>query len=451
MFILKALFVNQYGREPYMLWVTKKSLVKSNLREIKKWFPDHKIVPNLGTNPEMRKQFFDFTMMTQGMQMCSYENVRDTPEIQAFKWDFVFADEVHRLKGGANPKPTQIWVTMRDVCRHAKFMYFLSGTPIVNKAEEMWAYLHIFSPERFPKVKGFLDEFTQVDYLNGQLTYKVDVDKLMNRALAGQMIHRTKLEVGMQLPDKERTFYYLDLEGKQKAYYEQMRDNFFVWLGNQEEKAMMTASVVIAQLNRLRQLALYPAGMTYVDADGREWKFDTDTESVKLDQTVDLIEEINDQVVVSSAQFREVLHELARRLEAVGKSVAVIDSATSHRTDEFEQAFQQGKIDVLLINMATGSEGLNLHKSPEFWPGGASHLIMLDLWWNPAKNIQMEDRIWRDGCKEPVTIHILQAEDTVDAYVASIVEEKEGIIDPIMNDDRLRPASEWRDLLSGKI
>ena len=450
-YILSALHLNKYGKQPRIIWVTKKSLIKSNLREIKKWNPDLRIVPNLGKNYDDRKEFFNIAIMTDSVMVCSYEQVRDTDIIQAFAWDFVFIDEVHRLKGGANPKPTQIWEVMKSVCRKAKFMYFLSGTPIMNKAEEMWAYLHIFAPERFPSVKTFLNEFTDVDYIAGQMTFKVNVNKLMTRALSGQMIHRTKQEVGMQLPDKERVFYYLDMEGKQLSYYEQMRDNFYVWLGKQDDKKMMAASVIIAQINRLRQIALYPRGLKYTDPDGKVYMLDDDTESVKLEQAVDLVETIGDQVVIFSAQFNPPLQELASRLRKDGYKCAVIDATGSSQTDEYEQAFQQKEIDVLLINMMTGSEGLNLHKSPEFWPGGASHAIFLDLWWNPSKNVQAEDRIWRDGATEPVTIHILQCENSADAFVAAKVEEKEELIGSIMDRNELRPPSEWRELLQGLI
>jgi SNF2 family DNA or RNA helicase len=365
-------------------------------------------------------------------------------------WDFVFADEVHRLKGGSNVKPTLIWQVMKDVCSKARFIYFLSGTPIVNKGEEMWAYLNIFAPEQFPSVKNFMYKFMDAEYdLDSKIVFTVNVNRLMN-ALEGQMIHRTKLEVGMELPDKTRMFEYLDMEGKQRAAYDQMRDNLFVYLDNADDKMTIKASVIIAQINRLRQIALYPKALKLEGMDGRIFEIDCD-ECVKIDRAEELVEEINEQVVIFSSQFNPPLFELKRRLEASGKSVALITGGSSDRTDEFERAFQQGEYDVLMINMRTGTEGLNLHKSPEYWPGGASHAIFLDLWWNPALNVQAEDRIWRDGCKEPVTIHILQCEDSADQFVADKVQKKEDLVNSIMGRAELRPPSEWRELLSELI
>jgi SNF2 family DNA or RNA helicase len=375
--------------------------------------------------------------------------------IKFTKWDVVFVDEVHKLKGGCNSTPTAIWTEMKEVCRNARFMYFLSGTPIVNKAEEMWSYLHLFAPEQFPSVKNFLHKFTDASYGdNGNVTFKVNVNRLLN-ALEGQMIHRTKAEVAADLPDMDAEFIYLEMDGEQLKFYEQMRDNFFVMLDSKAaqggEKAMLSATVIIAHLNRLRQIALAPRSLKLTDKEtGEVWQLPASVNSAKLDHAMDLIEEIDDQVVVFSSQFNAPLEELGERLSAAGKTWRIIDGDHSRYSQEYEEDFQQQKFDVLLINMRTGTEGLNLQKCAD-WPGGASYAIMLDLWWNPAMNDQAMMRLHRMNTSEPVMIYILQCEDSVDAYVKAIVQDKEGLINPLMSDSRLRPASEWRELLEGLV
>jgi len=454
MFIVRALFLNEHGREPRMIWVTKKSLIKSNMNEIHKWYPEHQIIPMLpdyAKTPKDRRDIFGIAEAIGAMFLCSYEHVRTTDEIRYYHWDIVFADEVHKLKGGCNSSPTEIWVTMKEMCRQARFMYFLSGTPIVNKAEEMWSYLHIFAPEMFPTVKNFLHRFTDANYDGNDVKFTVNVNRLMN-ALEGQMIHRTKFEVGEELPDADAPFIYLTMEGEQLRYYQQMRDNFFVMLDKAGESKMLAATVIIAHINRLRQIALCPQSLRFEDKEtGEVYTMPDDVNSVKLDQAMDLIEQLNgEQVVVFSSQFNAPLEELAKRLTAIGKSHRIIDGQHTNFVSEYEQDFQQGKFDVLMINMRTGTEGLNLHKC-EDWPGGASYAIMLDLWWAPAINDQAMNRLHRIGTREPVTIYVLQCEDSADQYVKAILDEKDGLINPIMGDSRLRPASEWRELLEGLV
>lgn len=454
MFIIRALFMNEHGREPKMIWITKKSLIKSNMKEIQKWYPEHKIVPCLPDHAKSlkdRELIFQISQMTESMFLCSYEHVRTTEIVKFTKWDVVFVDEVHKLKGGCNPKPTEIWNTMKEVCRQARFMYFLSGTPIVNKAEEMWSYLHLFAPETFPSVRNFLHKFTDSTWGDdGNVTFKVNVNRLLN-ALEGQMIHRSKHEVAADLPDMDADFIYLEMEGEQLKYYEQMRDHFFVMLEKGGDKTMLSANVIIAHLNRLRQIALAPRSLKLIDKEtGETWQLPDTVNSAKLDHAMDLIEGIDDQVVVFSSQYNAPLEELQERLTAAGKTWRVIDGEHSRYSQEYENDFQQAKFDVLLINMRTGTEGLNLQKCAD-WPGGASYAIMLDLWWNPAMNEQAMDRLHRMNTSEPVMIYVLQCEDSVDAYVKAIIQKKEGLISPLMNDSRLRPASEWRELLEGLV
>ena len=128
-FVLNVLFEREYGRKPNVLWLTKKSLVKSNMREILVWNPERKLAPLTGGTPEQREFVFRFAMKTESMLMCNYEAVRTTKMIREAEWDFIFIDEVHKLKGGANPNgPTLIWQAVKDLCLKSKFMIFLSGT-----------------------------------------------------------------------------------------------------------------------------------------------------------------------------------------------------------------------------------------------------------------------------------------------------------------------------------
>ncbi len=176
------------------------------------------------------------------------------------------------------------------------------------------------------------------------------------------------------------------------------------------------------------------------------------TESAKLDEAIEIIEQLHsqgEQVVVFSSQFNEPLYQLRTKLNALGISCSVLDGSAD--ASVLEKAFQQKEIDVLAINMRTGSEGLNLQKNPNFWPGGACDAIFLDLWWNPASNEQAEARIHRKGQTHAVTIHIIQADSSVDAFIAGILEEKAAMIDGVMEDSRLRKGSDWKAMLEDLI
>ena len=73
----------------------------------------------------------------------------------------------------------------------------------------------------------------------------------------------------------------------------------------------------------------------------------------------------------------------------------------------------------------------------------------LNLWWNPAKNEQAEDRLHRKGQTDQVLIHVIQAEASVDALIAQICKDKQEMTDGIMESEEIRPAIEWAALLLG--
>ena len=418
------------------IWITKKSLRGSTAREFRTWNPTRKVVYLQGPR-EVQETTIKMARDHGILLIVNYEAM-NTFESLRTDWDCMYIDEVHKLKGGANPGgPTQVWQHTKEASMQTTFSVFLSGTPIQNHPREMWAYLHLFDPEKFPNTRDFEARFCS-GY--GE-TWSVDFDRLI-KILTDNVIRRSKQDVGLQLPPKIYDTRLVEMTPSQEALYQQLRTNFFVWLDEQEGKAL-TATALIAQLTRLRQLVLLPSGIRIKLDDGTEEVLDCN-ESGKLDETMELVDELyllNEQVVIWSSQFNEPLYELKRRFDRLGLFRSEVLDGSADPT-ELERAFQQGEIQVLLVNGRSGAEGLNLQKSPDFWPGGASHAIFLDRWWNPAINTQCEDRIYRQGQTDTVEIHIMHCPSSVDDYILEIIEQKQQMVEGIMESRDLRTALE---------
>ncbi len=442
--ILTQLFYQKYDRKPRILWLTKKSLIKGTITEIRRWDKDRMLIPVIGQTEGIRDTLVEMAVVNNAVCVANYEAMSSTKTLRNVTWDIIFMDEVHRLKGGANPSgPTQIWQNAKALCEKAKFLVPLSGTPIQNRPQEVWAYLHLFDPIRFPNVRRF-----EKEYCWGWPDIKVNFEVLI-KVLKDQVIRRSTVDVDIQLPDSTRVFIPVEMSGRQLDLYNQMRSNFFIWLDDQHEKNM-TATAIIAQLTRLRQIAAFPGSLKITDPEtGAVTTLDCD-ESVKIDEAMDIIDELvlaGEQVVVFSSQFNAPIEEVVRRCQKAGYTAVALTGENSHKSDEIEVAFQQKELDVLCINMKTGSEGLNLQKSSDKWPGGASHSIFIDLGWNPASNEQAEKRIHRPGAKNACFYHIIQAVDSVDAYIAEILERKSEMTDSIMESNELRKGSDWKSYL----
>ena len=239
---------------------------------------------------------------------------------------------------------------------------------------------------------------------------------------------------------------------QQGEIYQQMRERFFIWLDGQEKP--MSATSILAQLTRLRQINVLPvANFTVKDEYGNvveEVKLDV-RDSSKLDEAVDIITQTADQVIVFCT-FNEPLNELAFRLQVEGLSSAVISSQTTKSMSAYEIGFQNKDIDVLLINSAMG-EGMNLHKDIAKWPGGARAVIMLDRWWAPARNRQCIARAVRPETdqsvkeREPVMVYNLYCDQSVDYFMQALIDEKAAKFDAITEASELRHPEDWKQML----
>jgi SNF2 family DNA or RNA helicase len=67
------------------------------------------------------------------------------------------------------------------------------------------------------------------------------------------------------------------------------------------------------------------------------------------------------------------------------------------------------QVRVLLVSLMAGNVGLNLT--------AASHVIIVDPWWNPFVEDQAIGRAHRIGQTSPVTVHRLVVEDTIEKRV----------------------------------
>jgi SNF2 family DNA or RNA helicase len=468
-YCLQHMFPAKYGRSPLVLWVTIGSLIAQTVREIKKWNPERIVIPIEGSWPaSMREMAVRMALDTKpvpAMIICNYEQLSTNKLLLDTEWDIIIADEVSRLKGGANPsKPTKVWLNFKQMlweCYHdrygvpifkdtydptprAKFFVPLSGTPIQNKPGDMWAYLHLFKPTSFPKLKNF-----EREYAYGWPDVPINAEKIIS-IMKDQVVRQDK-DKELDLPPKIYEPREVTLGDEQRKIYDQMKNNFFTWLDKNGDQSLQ-ATVVIEWIIRLWELALYPGIIKLWDEDKKEIPVECQ-ESAILDEAEELVENIvaeDGRAVVFSAWFNPPLYELKKRLTARGiKSAVYCGDQTLAERDAAVMSYnsdEKGSVQVLLCNMKAAGYGLNLQK--------ARQAVFLDQWWNPAVQWQAEDRIHRpreDGTKPTIIIHKLQAMNTVYSFIAEKAAQKADMANSIMESKEFRKGSDWRDYLEGMI
>ncbi|CAH9147175.1 unnamed protein product [Cuscuta epithymum] len=86
------------------------------------------------------------------------------------------------------------------------------------------------------------------------------------------------------------------------------------------------------------------------------------------------------------------------------------------------------KVTVMLMSLKAGNLGLNMV--------AASHVILLDLWWNPTTEDQAIDRAHRIGQTRPVTVSRLTIQDTVEDRILTLQEDKRAMVANAFGEDQ---------------
>lgn len=349
------------------------------------------------------------------------------------------------------------------------YRLMMTGTPILNRPDDIFAALNLINPSRFANKYWFLQDYCQQRYVyNARVgkhrqvwTFAGGGEKRLIQQIRNIVLKRKKADVGIELPPLTIEDHLLaadeDAYPNQWRVYNEMRQYGIAMIekGNYD-KGYVQSSVVIAMLTRLRQMLLWPAGIQIFDPITKEIQFTFDIqESQKLDYVFKagadaeaigegLIAEIarhqnnpeGERTVVFS-QFIGPLKALEERLTAAGYRVGVLIGATSdtireqiskdcdvnyvtEHTDN-EGNSRVGYYDIILANYKVGGVGLNLNDFTQ--------AIVLDSEWSPGKRDQAYGRIWRLGQAKPTTIHRVLVEKTVDDWLEWVMETKQDMLE----------------------
>lgn len=149
--------------------------------------------------------------------------------------------------------------------------------------------------------------------------------------------------------------------------------------------------------------------------------------SAKVKRTLELLNSIRqnnpkDKTIVFTffTSFIDIL-EIALRREGGFKHCRFDGTMNSAQRDSAVTDFMEGDVTVFLASIKSGNVGLNLNK--------ATHVIILDPFWNPYVEAQAVDRAHRIGQKQTVTVHRLLIKGTVEDRILRLQEKKKRLVE----------------------
>ncbi|KAG9022469.1 hypothetical protein FRB95_014735 [Tulasnella sp. JGI-2019a] len=138
---------------------------------------------------------------------------------------------------------------------------------------------------------------------------------------------------------------------------------------------------------------------------------------LELLKRIDAESESKDKTIVFS-QFTGFLDIIQKFLKIEGFKFIRYDGSMGRdeRDEALEKFRTSSRYNVALISFKAGSTGLNLT--------AANHVVLMDLWWNPALEDQAFDRAHRYGQKKEVFIYKLVIPRTVEERIQALQAQK---------------------------
>lgn len=292
------------------------------------------------------------------------------------------------------------------------FKLVVTGTPMENSLQELWALTSIACPG----LLGRREEFGRVFRTPIEKEHDAAALTLLRRRLKPFLMRRTKDRVAAELPPKQEQVLELELDSEHRRIYDRRLQRERQKILGLVDDLQVNRFEIFRSLTLLRQLALDP---DLVAEEGT-------APSAKLAALEGLLQEAvgeGHRVLVLS-QFTRFLDKARRRAEAVGLSSAYLDGGTTDRAAVIDQ-FRSGEVPVFFVSLRAGGFGLNLVE--------ADYVVLLDPWWNPAAEEQAIDRAHRIGQTRSVMVYRLVSKDTIESKVMALKESKLDLFNRVLD------------------
>jgi hypothetical protein len=364
------------------------------LREIERWLPHRSVEVIQGTG---------VAPMDAEITVLNYEIVHaHRVRMQLRRPKALVLDESHYVK---NPraKRTQAVRRLAEALPEGSLKLALTGTPVMNHAEELIAQLRIL---------GRLQEFGSGARFARRFQGAGAEERIHWHLRRSCFVRRLKADVLPQLPAKRQVVLPVALDNQRE--YKLAQDDVIAWLREQpldlgEVEAKVAAALRaerLAQLNALKRLA----------ARGKA--------SAALAWIEDFLE--SDEPLVVFAGNREV-QELV--LERFPDALHILGRDSIQAREAAVASFQDPEGPRLIVCATrVAGQGITLTR--------ASNVAFLDLEWTPAMHDQAEDRCHRIGQHDAVTAWYLLAADTIDETMIELISRKRGIVGAVTDGRR---------------
>ena len=313
---------------------------------------------------------------------------------------FVIMDESSYIKGHASKRSMRII----ELCRETRYRLLLTGTPISQGVEDLYAQMKFLSPDILGYGSFYSFARAHLEYSEkypGLVVRSLAIDTIADR-IAPYVYQVTKAEC-MTLPEKLYDRYYCRLTDAQSEAYFQAKTEI---LQDAEE---LDSYIIFKLFTALQQIV---SGFWNREGELLEFR---EQRSEALITALQAISET--EKVIIWCKFVYSLHKIASLLP--GCALYYGELSEKERAAELEK-FRGDGCRYLIATQATGGHGLTLNE--------AHYHIFYENEFKYAHRIQAEDRSHRIGQTQPVTYVDIISDSGIDSRIQAALSKKQNVV-----------------------
>ena len=393
---------------PAVVVAPPSTIVETWCRETSKWLRGVKVARLTGKADTLPPPGW------RGVLIVSWAILHEfTAKIGAWKPRLLIADEVHFAKD----EGSQRGAALEGLARRVPHLILLTGTPLINSAQELHRMLDLVSPGRF----GEPSEFEEA----------VDANPAAMRERIGRvMIRRLFAAEQPDIPLKRRHVEKIPLTGLHEREYRLAEREWSTWLDARlpelVAKEYTKRGVLPKNASRDLQVIIEARARRALDNEAlvKAGRLRQIVGAAKAPHAARMAAGLwaKNRAVVVFAEHGQVVEAIQAGLTQRRVRHSTIDGATSQddRSDIIHR-FQDPEVPPrVLVCTRAAYAGVTLHR--------AHHLIFAERWWTSVEDDQAEGRIYRIGQKRQPHCIYLHAEGTIDDRMDELVQSKRDLI-----------------------
>eukprot|EP00656_Telonema_subtile_P004043 TRINITY_DN11839_c0_g1_i3.p1 TRINITY_DN11839_c0_g1~~TRINITY_DN11839_c0_g1_i3.p1 ORF type:complete len:1114 (+),score=301.85 TRINITY_DN11839_c0_g1_i3:290-3631(+) len=405
--LLAYLWEQKHNKGPFLCIVPLTTLHNNWKTELAKWVPQLHVTVYEG-KPDDRKRIRETRLDTMNFNvlLTTFEYAMlDKRHLKKIEWEYIIVDEAHRLK---NPKCK----LSRDLNKYynSKRRLALTGTPLQNDLQEVWALLNFLSPAIFNSIETF-DQWFNKPFAGtaGEKMEMTEEEKLLiverlHKVLRPFILRREKSQVESQLPSKMELVIKVRMSAMQKAMYTRI-----------EKTGKLNGRSMQNHIMQLRKVCNHP----YLQEDSYHINEDLIRASGKvelMDRLLPKMQKAGHRILMFS-QMTQMIDIMEDYFRYRGFKHMRLDGNTdTHTRERLLKTFNTDfSYFIFILSTKAGGLGLNLQS--------ADTVIIFDSDWNPQMDLQAMARAHRIGQKKQVLVLRLVTEQIAGAEGESVEEQ----------------------------